>query len=219
MTTDARRTKLRRSILDAYSVLEQAPWVVFTLDQVAEFFGRSRDTLRDWRKKGMPGEPGAFDLKAILAWKEEAIGSSGRGDTDDVSRAEAERRKAWAEAKTRELELEQLEGSLAPVDPMIRLVKRAVVHAVALWEQAPDHLVGLLPRGAKGEQKRRFRAAAAKYVFNVTEAIKQGLIDLRHDFERTLDGAESSLAGRIDRGASRRDDPERTAAARPVGDR
>ena len=201
----AEQKKILGAIRKARLSLGRAAWVVETLDEVAEFFGRSRETIKDWRKKGMPGKPGEYDLKVIRLWQEENVGSSGRGDTDDVSRAEAERRKAWAEAKKRELDLKVAEGEYAPIAEIVRIVRRADTHAIALWEQAPDSLLALLPAKMKASEKRCFRNGAAKVVSDVIEAQRQGLIDLQKDY--VAKSSDEPVAGE-DRGTD-----EKTASA------
>jgi len=187
----ADKKKILAAIRKAQESLNRKPWVVETLDEVAEFFGRQRDTIKDWRKKGMPGKAGEWDLQAIVPWQQENVGSSGRGDTDDKSRAEAERRKAWAEAAKRELDLKVATGEFASVDEMIRLIRRADTHAISLWQQTPDRLLGLLPAKTSGRDKRRFRKEAEKIVADVIESQRQGLIDLREEYERSDEGNPS----------------------------
>ena len=44
--------------------------IVSSLKKVAEHYGVRLDTVRkDWRKKGMPGSPSAWDLDAIDQWR------------------------------------------------------------------------------------------------------------------------------------------------------
>lgn len=46
------------------------PWVVSSRGLVAEFFGVSTQTVKDWKSNGMPGTSGKWDLKAIRTWQD-----------------------------------------------------------------------------------------------------------------------------------------------------
>lgn len=157
------------------------PWIVATQQQVAGFFGNSLETIKDWREKGMPGEPGGpnapgrYDLSAILRWRDATIGPSGRNETGDASRSEADRRRAWAEAQRSELELAVERGQVAPVADMLREWSHAATHARALLEQVPDRLLAALPPGSDGDQRRRFRDEAEKAIDAVVRTIHEGL--------------------------------------------
>jgi hypothetical protein len=51
--------------------VKSPPWVVSSLREVAEFFDLALSTVKgEWRGAGMPGEPGKWNLKEILAWRE-----------------------------------------------------------------------------------------------------------------------------------------------------
>jgi len=40
-----------------------------TRSEVAKAFGVAEETVKDWRRKGMPGKPGSYDLAAIFWWR------------------------------------------------------------------------------------------------------------------------------------------------------
>jgi len=54
-------------------------WTVANLQVVADFFGASRKTVRDWRRKGMPGRRGHWDLSAIAQWWRSSKGGASPG--------------------------------------------------------------------------------------------------------------------------------------------
>jgi phage terminase Nu1 subunit (DNA packaging protein) len=150
------------------------PKIVTTLADVATAFNRHLQTVKVWRTEGMPGEPGSYDLDEIAAW----LDSRGLRHGDDAdakpaadSRQEAERRRIWAIAKREELKTKQLQGQLVDVDEVGRLYAHHATHARALLEQIPDRLLGLLPPECSGDDKRRFRAEAAKAIDGVTQAL------------------------------------------------
>ena len=147
-----------------------------TMAQVALALGVSPGSIKRWRSLGMPGKPGQWDLAAIEAWRAENIGASGRNDSGDEGRAEADRRKAWADARRAELRLQTEAGELISIDVVARVYARHATHARALWEQAPDRLLGLLPATATGDEKRRFRAEATRIVEDVVHTFYADLL-------------------------------------------
>ena len=174
------------------STIATEPWIVETLADVARFFGRHRDTVRGWRRAGMPGEPKAFDLSEIVRWKEANIAQSGRVEGDE-SRAEAERKKAWSDAGLAQLKLKEKTGELIEVNTVARLYARHATHARALWEQAPDRLLGILPAMATGEDKRRFRAEAVKITEDIIDTFHVDLVTQADQAkEEAEDGSEDT---------------------------
>lgn len=165
------------------------PWLVKTLDQVAAFFDRERETLKDWRRKGMPGTTGAYDLKEILAWKDANIGASGRPEETDQSRAEADRRRAWADARRAEVELSKALDQVIEVDDAVREYQRAASTARALFEQFPDRLLQFLPPSATGPDKRHFRDQADRAVQDVIAAMHVSLLNRAAAMEAAADDA------------------------------
>ena len=165
-----------------------------TAAEIGQVFGVSARMIGKWRSAGMPcvapgrrGRRGRWDLAAIVAWWRDNVLLATDPDADSTTRSEAERRRAWARAKREELALEIEAGEYASVDEMIRMTRRADTAAIALWEQSPDYLVGLLPGRPTGKEKRAFHAAASRHVANVIEAQRQGLIDLLGEYEREAD--------------------------------
>lgn len=162
--------------------LGEVPRIAGTQREVAEFFGVSVETIKDWRARGMPGEPGPsgqsgrYDLAEILRWRDATIGPSGRNESGDVGRQEADRRRALAAAEKLELEVRQMRGELIDVATAVREFAHANTHARALLEQGPHRLLGLLPAGATGEDKRRFLREAEKWIAGVVQALHDGVL-------------------------------------------
>jgi len=172
-----------------------ASWICDTLDEVAAFFGRSRETIKDWRAKGMPGEaggpgrPGRYDLREILAWRDTHVGSSGRNDqTATASRAEAQRVREWADARRAEHRLAVEQGAYIEADLALRLVARSDTHAVALFQQVPDRALQLLPADATPDDRREFRAAMQRLVDDVIDAQGEALRELLREIEDEPEG-------------------------------
>ena len=93
-------------------------WTAETQGEVAEFFGVSVDTVKNWAKQKMPGRPRAYRLDQIAIWlRTEGPGSKAlRSASDDPLLAEGDspalERYRLAKAKHAELDLEQRRGEL-----------------------------------------------------------------------------------------------------------
>ncbi len=177
----AETVNLQQNIGQPPGTEQAVPWIVANLELVADFFGKARETMKEWRAKGMPGIratatiPGRYDLSEILRWKEVNIGSSGRNDgTADVARAEADRRKAVAEAEMKELKTEEFKGQLIDLDDVVREFNHETTTTRAHLEQIPDRATAQLPPciecGAQpgGDDKRRFRTRLEEMVDQIT---------------------------------------------------
>ena len=94
-------------------------WLVGTLEEVGEFFGRSIETVKGWRSVGMPGRKGRWDLAAISRW---LIGRRGGGPGEASklaggdAMAQAKLAREIARAKREQILLRQLEGTLIDRD-------------------------------------------------------------------------------------------------------
>ena len=97
-------------------------WTVDTQPDIAEFFGMSIDTIKNWRKQGMPGTQGSWRLDRIVQWlRSDGPGSSRLADdvdTDDKAR------KLRAEADKAEMIAETMAGDLVPADMVRETFKR-----------------------------------------------------------------------------------------------
>lgn len=152
--------------------------VAATLSHVAYIFGKSRDTMRDWRRNGMPGKPGHFDVREILTWYLSRA-SSGRNDGSDENRAESEARKAAADADMAEMKAAVMRGELIEVDTICREYVHSATHTRAMLEQIPHRfMAGLIERCPHcnepvytGDDKRRILDANKGHVDDAIEAI------------------------------------------------
>lgn len=52
-------------------------FLVKTLDKVARFFDLASDSIKAWRRSGMPGKPGRWNLSEITLWKIRRMKSGG----------------------------------------------------------------------------------------------------------------------------------------------
>jgi transcriptional regulator with XRE-family HTH domain len=91
-------------------------WTVETQNEVAQFFGVSIDTIKNWAKQQMPGTPKAYRLDKIAIWlRTEGPGSS-KFKEDDPLLTEGDspglERYRMAKAKLAELDLESRKNQL-----------------------------------------------------------------------------------------------------------
>lgn len=104
---------------------KRARHIVANQAEVGEFFRVSLDTVASWRKKGMPGASGRYDLAEILVWlrsdgpwRPRGGGDLTGGPLDELIVAAGDspnlERYRLAKAQLAELELERQKGSLLP---------------------------------------------------------------------------------------------------------
>lgn len=122
-------------------------WVAANQAELAEFFRCSIDTIASWRKKGMPGTPGRYDLSEVLAWWRSAGpgrhgGGSDFGDAaiDELIVAAGDspnlERYRLARAQLAELELEQKRRAVLPRD----LARSVLGRVASLWRRYGERL-------------------------------------------------------------------------------
>ena len=66
--------------------MSDSKFVVETLCDVAQHFGLTPSGAGYWRSRGMPGEPGAWDLRLITRWTFTLGPWSSQGARDDTIR-------------------------------------------------------------------------------------------------------------------------------------
>lgn len=146
-----------------------------TLADVAAHFGVSERTIGYWRRRGMPGDPGHFDLDLIESWKRGVIDQGG----GNQHQAELMRIRARMEL----LELQKIEGQLVEASEPARVMEQAINLAVAILDQAPDRALAALPPSADGETRSDVRAAFQSVVDNVKNSIADALLGLAAEVE------------------------------------
>lgn len=148
------------------------PWVVGSLALVAEFFGRSVDTVKgDWRSNGMPGEPKTWDLREILRWRDDRRETRAAARAADETTIDAERRRAIAAANREERRDRQEAGELVEVDAVRRLFIQHVHEARSILEQIPDQTIACLPQSLKGRTRRRIKRETEQLVRDTCETL------------------------------------------------
>jgi phage terminase Nu1 subunit (DNA packaging protein) len=122
-------------------------WFAINQAELAVFFRVSIDTIATWRKKGMPGTPGRYDLSEALEWwRTEGPGRPrggnefGSGAIDDLIVAAGDspnlERYRLAKAQLAELELETKRRSVFPRD----MARNALGRVASLWRRYGERL-------------------------------------------------------------------------------
>jgi transcriptional regulator with XRE-family HTH domain len=110
-----------KALRDALRSIDEAggtrlAWTADTQTEVAEFFGVSIDTVKNWAKQKMPGSPRSYRLDKIAIWlRTEGPGSSRiKGEDDPLMDGDSPglERYRMAKAKLAELDLESRKGEL-----------------------------------------------------------------------------------------------------------
>lgn len=150
----------------------ELPWVVGTLALVAEFFGRSLDTVKgEWRPNGMPGRSRQWDLREILAWRDERRETRASARAVDETTIDAERRRAIAAANREERRDAQEAGELVEVDGVRRLFVQHVNEARSILVQITDQTLGSLPQTVKGKTRRRIKKEVQQIVRDTCDTL------------------------------------------------
>lgn len=116
--------------LEIYEGEQSDPHIVGTMDAVGKAFNVRQRTVAQWKRDGMPVEPGRkYDLNKIRAWHAENINRryiKTRAKTEDTYRS--------IKAEIEQLKLKKLKGDLIDLDEVqkgrvarITVVKRALL--------------------------------------------------------------------------------------------
>jgi excisionase family DNA binding protein len=151
---------LRKGIVEAENV-------VGSYGDVANHFGVSERTVQYWKNKGMPGEPGYFNLDAVKLWREEQGQTSGTSTTT----SQARERLIEIEVETKALRLAILQGNLVELDQVRRLLVRHVHEAKSVLERVPDLVLAELPVKTPKRIKRRIRATVTRLLDDACELL------------------------------------------------
>lgn len=130
--------------------------VVSTLAAVAQSFGVSFSTVKqEWRRSGMPGCAGHWDLAEIAAWKslreKNPAALEAGGSKSEEDRAEFRRRLAAdvrireADARRRERENRLAEGGIVLRDDVDRAFAEMIVAVRTAFKRIPRKLMPRFP--------------------------------------------------------------------------
>jgi phage terminase Nu1 subunit (DNA packaging protein) len=159
-----------------------------SLMQCAQLLDRDRNTIQKWIRQGCPvvqaadrgrGQSWVLDLAAVVRWREEQVAgrAAEAGDAPDgMSKDEADRRKAWAQAYLAELELEEERRAVVRVDQVLDVVAAEYAAVRAALESVPAKLAGRLvgqqdPNAIRAEVEASIRHALSSLKKDVTDAV------------------------------------------------
>jgi len=140
--------------------------IVGTQREVAKSFRVSGETVRDWRKLGMPGRKGRWDLDEIAAWRDarrEAGSSMPAGLAHQYRQAKLAReinaaKREAARAEREQIELRRLKGDLIERAVHERELLARTRWFVGVMERAPSELAIRLMGRKPAEAKRIVQA-------------------------------------------------------------
>lgn len=97
--------------------------IVSTQRELAHFFSASRTSIQSWISNGMPGEPGRYDLRECIQWKEKRDAERERRQGRSPEQAahqrrllEAKVRIQEADAAAKEQRVRELRESMLPAN-------------------------------------------------------------------------------------------------------
>lgn len=140
---------------------------VRTQAEIANHFGVADRTVAYWRGRGMPGEPGDYDLDEIAAWR----------DREGLARVDANSVKAEGQRidnELKQLKLDQMRGELVAIDVIVRLFTRHIHEAKAILDQVPDRAISALP----AKTPRKIRTSVRDECRKIVDGACQSIADL-----------------------------------------
>lgn len=126
-------------------------FVVGTLAEVATFFGRALQTVKQWRTESppMPGSPGAYDLAEVSRW---VLARAERRSTEEVSeKRELEKQKLRLELQAKQLKLDTDRSRLVERDSVLAENRKAFARVRVRLEAIPEELASSLPPEIAGD--------------------------------------------------------------------
>lgn len=120
-------------------------YVVRSVNELAEFFGTSRQTIAAWKRRGMPQRRNGYDLAAVAKWRlKEELSTAKPADEADAKALNL----LW-QARTRELKFKHLIGELVRRD----VVQSAISQLFNMIRQRLQAIPGELASGVPPEQR------------------------------------------------------------------
>lgn len=154
-----------------------------SLEEIADAFGVTTESIRLWRKDGMPsrqegGRP-RFVLRECIEWRREADRQAVEADAEDGPKASVERAlKLRVERKLREVELAEKLRQLVPIGESVAFIEEFVAALAAT-------AAGRLQRFERDIVRAATPAAARR----VTTAIHVALMEGGQEFAGGLERA------------------------------
>jgi len=137
-----------------------ARFVVGTLPEVAQFFNVPHDTVKTgWRPAGMPGKPGAYDLRAIVLWRESRRRDPAAAEHKPNSLAHrkllADTHNAEEMARAKKLKNDLAENRLVDLAAAKLEVNKMFLRVKARLEAVPDEMEMGFPAETRSQNRAR----------------------------------------------------------------
>lgn len=124
--------------IQALTQSHQRRWVGETLGDIAEVFGLSVQTVKQWRTEtpAMPGEPGNYPLKPIILWRLAKLSGSDLATAKKQQDLELGR----VQLESKQLELDQERGRLLDRTEVELWAATALIEARVMVMSLPEKL-------------------------------------------------------------------------------
>ena len=134
--------------IQALTHSHQRRWVGETLGDIAEVFGLSVQTVKQWRTESppMPGEPGNYPLKPIIHWRLAKLSGSDLATAKKQQDLELGR----VQLESKQLELDQGRGQLLDRAEVELWAATALIEARVMIMSLPERLSTSAPPEMRG---------------------------------------------------------------------
>jgi phage terminase Nu1 subunit (DNA packaging protein) len=150
---------------------QQNRWRCDSLKHVAEFFGVSLSTVKQWRQESppMPGDETGYDLREVVAWRIAKQAASPLREEKQRQEIElGEIRK-----QQQQIELDKLRGSLVPLADVEEWASRIMIQFRESMMQIPQAVAQLAPV----RSQRAIETQAEEYVRAALSILQQQLAE------------------------------------------
>ena len=120
-----------------------AKHVVQTVVEVADFFSVSRQTVFEWKNKGMPTLDDGYDLKEVLKWRDAWAAKQNSEIETDIEREEYLKMKA--ERQTKQAKLAGYVGKVIEKSIVITLLSSFAAVVRSRLQAIPGELAASIP--------------------------------------------------------------------------
>ena len=153
------------------AVVESKTFVVETLGDVAQFFGRGIDAIAKWRRSGsMPGKPGAWPLDEIVRWRLDGDDESDPADESlEIEKLRAEIAKLKADTSGKELKNESVRGRLIDRADAEQSQGELCAMIRTRLESLPDEFEMRFPAETRAENKADFADEVRRVLKEMSE--------------------------------------------------
>ena len=155
--------------------------------QLADHYGKHRQTITAWVRQGMPytkkggqGKEWEFDSVEVAEWREQQAVDNATGSIDQADEYELKRRKLLAETESAELDLQEKKKLLVPLEELENGLAKSFSEVRAQMRNIPARLVSVLI----GEtDEARFKQVLAEEIDQSLNALADSQLLTEADFD------------------------------------